>query len=468
MNTMKYIAIALLVLLMIDLKSNAQTSQNVGVINLDDINKMEVYHQSLNDKGIQNAVRNNSLKDISKSRFTNGSADVYFSNRVKTKGITDQKQSNRCWLYTGLNMLRPIVIERFKLTEFEFSQSYLYFYDQLEKSNLFLENVISTATLPLNDPKVDWLMKNPIGDGGQWTGVVNLIEKYGVVPSEVMPESYQALNTSILTGLLSSKLRENALILRSKAKTKIAATALQQIKIQMLSEIYHILAVSLGEPPKKFTWRFKNSEGQISAFKEYDPKGFYAEFVGINLRDYVMLMNDPSRPYNKLYEIENDRHILEGTNWKYINLDIDQIKSFAIASIKDNQAMYFSCDVGKQLDSKNGFLDLLNYDYESVFKVKFTMDKSQRIQTFASSSSHGMVLVAVDINEENKATKWLLENSWGNTGFDGHLVMSDDWFGEYMFRLVVNKKYITPEVLEMLNQQPTLLPPWDPMFSQEL
>jgi len=236
----------------------------------------------------------------------------------------------------------------------------------------------------------------------------------------------------------------------------------------MLSETYRMLAISLGEPPTDFVWRYKDKDGKLSEPKKYTPKSFYEEAIGVDLTSYVMLMNDPSRKYYKLYEIDYDRHIYEGGNWKYINLPTKDIKEFAKASIMDNEAMYFSCDVGKQLNRTKGLLDVNNYNYGELFGVDFSMDKTQRIQTFESGSSHGMTLIAVDIDADGNSVKWLLENSWGaSNGFNGHLLMTDKWFDEYMFRLVINKKYISEEILKILKQNPIFLPPWDPMFSAD-
>jgi len=455
-------SIALLIPLLI------QAQNKPGSISTEMLSDMHNNFAKSNSKAVQNAIMHNSIKNLAKSRNTNGSEDTYFSNEVKTKGITNQQKSGRCWLFTGMNVLRPIVINKYNLSDFEFSQSYLFFYDQLEKANLFLEGIIATKDKPMDDKKVDWLFSNPIGDGGQWTGLVDLVEKYGIVPSDVMPESYQADNTAMMSKLLRMKLREDGLFLREMAKNKESSKSIERKKVEMLSDVYHILALSLGEPIKKFNWRYKDSDGKVSDIKEYTPKSFYEEFVGINLDDYVMFMNDPSREFNKLYEIEYDRHRFDGRNWKYINLDIEKVKEFAKASILDNQAMYFSCDVGKQLDSKNGYLNLTNFDYSTLMGIRFDMDKKQRILTHASGSTHGMTLVAVDLNKDGKPKKWLLENSWGNVGFNGHLIMSDSWYDEYMFRIVIQKKYISEDILKILEQKPIMLPPWDPMFSEEL
>ncbi|OQX82268.1 MAG: aminopeptidase [Bacteroidetes bacterium 4484_276] len=419
-------------------------------------------------RALINAISNNDIQKLAVNRENEGKIDKYFSNRIKVKGITDQNSSGRCWLYTGLNVIRIPVIEKYQMEGFQLSQTYPFFWDQLEKANLFLEGIIQTIDQPLDNKRVEWLLKNPINDGGQWTGVVDVVDKYGLVPFEIMPDTKNSESTRWMSRLLRRKLREQAMDLRQMNVDGANKKGLEKKKVGMLSEIYRILVLSLGDPPTNFDWRYKKTDGSLSGLKAYTPMSFYREFVNVDLNDYVMFMNDPSRPYNKLYEIDYDRHIFEGGNWKYINLPADEIKRFAIESIKNNEAMYFSCDVGKQLDKKEGTLDINNYDYADLFGVKFDMDKTERIQTRESGSSHGMNLVGVDLDENDKPGKWLLENSWGaKSGFEGFLIMTDDWFDEYMFRLVVHKKFVSPDALKILDTEPVLLPPWDPMFMPE-
>lgn len=422
------------------------------------------YAATPEQKAVKNALASNSIAALAVNSENLAMCDTHFSHRVTTRGITNQKSSGRCWLFTGLNVLRAKMIREYDLPEFEFSQNYCSFYDLLEKSNLFLQAVIDTRDAGLDDRKVDWLMKNPIGDGGQFTGVSNLIMKYGVVPKSAMPETYQSDNTSGMTSILKQKLREYALELRAMQPAKI-----QERKTEMLTEIYRILVECLGVPPTEFEWTYYDKSGNEVTRRTYTPKSFYDEFIGEDLeRNYVMIMNDPSREYGKVYEIEYDRHVYDGENWLYVNLPIERIKDIAIASIKDNTAMYFSCDVGKFMDRAKGTLDLKNFDYESLFATSFPMDKRERIQTFASGSSHAMTLIAVDLNEAEDPVKWMVENSWGaSSGYQGCLIMTDEWFDEYMFRLVAERKYVPEDVLKMLDQKPTLLPAWDPMFSPE-
>ena len=422
------------------------------------------------DRAIHNAMAANDVRTLAVNQANQTEMDTYFTYSVPSKGITDQQSSGRCWLFTGLNVMRSKVINKHNLPGLTFSHVYNFFYDQLEKSNLFLQAIIDTGDKPMDDKTVEWLFKNPLSDGGTFTGVADLVAKYGIVPAGVMPETYASNNTSRFTSLIKRKLREDGLILRDKIAAGAKKKELETLKTEMLSEVYRILVLGFGEPVTTFKWAPKDAQGKYMwEPKEYTPRSFYAEFVGEDYQhDYIMLMNDPSRDYWKVYEIDFDRHVYDGHNWLYINLPIEEIKQMAFASIKDSTMMYFSCDVAKQLDSKRGSLDMNNYDYESLFGVTFGMDKKQRIQTFDSGSSHAMTLMAVDVAEDGTFKKWMVENSWGaSSGYRGHLIMTDEWFNEYMVRLVVNKKYVPARVLDVLKQKPVRLPAWDPMFAEE-
>lgn len=440
----------------------AQAQQ--GGITQDMLNQIKSsYKHTPADKAIYNAMAETSIAVLAKNHENLANFDTNFTNKVVSHGITDQQQSGRCWLFTGLNVLRAQMMAKYGLDEMEFSQNCCFFYDQLEKANLFLQGIIDTREKPMDDKMVEWLFRNPISDGGQFTGISDVIGKYGVVPSSVMPETYSSENTSQIARLVGLKLREFGLQLRDEAAKGVKVSALEAKKTEMLSTVYRMLALAFGEPVERFTWTMNGET------KEYTPQSFYQEYLGNDLtNNYVMLMNDPSREYYKCYEIDFDRHVYDGKNWTYVNLPVEDIKAMAIESIKDSTMMYFSCDVAKFLDSKRGTLDLKNFDYESLMGTTFGMNKKQRVQTFASGSSHAMTLMAVDLDKDGKPKKWMVENSWGaEAGYKGHLIMTDEWFDEYMFRLVVEKKYVPEKVLNILKQKPIRLPAWDPMFAPE-
>ena len=428
------------------------------------------YNPSATEKALQNIILANPIKTLSVNQENLTELDTYFSNSVNSKGITNQESSGRCWLFTGMNVMRAKMIAEQNLDEFQFSQVYSFFFDQLEKSNLFLQSIIDTRKKPQDDRVVEWLFKNPLSDGGTFTGVADIITKYGIVPKGVMRETYTSNNTDAFNSLLQRKLREFGVRLRDASAKGAKEKELLAMKKEQLKVVYKMLVQVYGVPPTEFEWAPKDANGKYREQpQKYTPKSFYQKFVGGDLQnDFVMLMNDPTRPYWKCYEIEYDRHAYDGHNWLYVNLPLDEIKQMAIASIKDSTMMYFSCDVGKFLDSKRGTLDINNYNYDKLFGIEFTMDKRERVMTYDSGSSHAMTLKAVDIDSNGKPTKWQVENSWGAaSGFKGTLIMTDEWFDEYMFRLVVNKKYVPAKVLDVLKEKPTMLPAWDPMFTPE-
>lgn len=421
------------------------------------------------DRALDNAVAANDIKVLALNNETMAQFDTEFSNKVNSKGITNQKGSGRCWLFSGLNVLRAQMIAKYNLGAMEFSQNYCFFYDQLEKSNLFLQAIIDNGKKPMDDRTVDWLFHNPLSDGGTFCGVADIVSKYGLVPATVMPETFSSNSTGTYSMLLKTKLREYGLTLRRMIAEGKTDKQVMAKKVEMLGVVYKMLVRCFGVPPQQFTYTLRNAAGKVISTKEYTPKSFYEEHIGIDLNNnYFMFMNDPSREYYKTYEIDLDRHSYDGHNWVFLNVPMQDIKDMAIASIKDSTMMYMSCDVGKYNDSKRGYSDPDVYNYGEIFGVDFPMDKKDRISTFASGSTHAMTLMAVDLNAQGKSKKWMVENSWGPTsGFKGHIIMSDKWFDEYLFRLVVAKKYVPAKLADMMKQKPVLLPAWDPLFQPE-
>ena len=418
------------------------------------------------NRAIANAIAANSIDALAKNHQNARAFDTYFSIETPKQSITDQKSSGRCWMFSGLNVLRSNLAQRDSVN-MEFSQAYLFFWDQLEKANLMLQGVIDTAKEPIDHQRVQFFFHHPINDGGTFCGVSDLVDKYGLVPSEVMPESYSSDNTSMAAKIVSSKLREFGLQLRDMVAAKKSAADINKAKTQMLSEVYRILCLTIGEPAQTFTYAFKDKDGKaLAPAKEYTPLQFAKEVVGGPITGtFIMAMNDPRRPYYKTYEVEYDRHTYDGHNWKYVNLPMEDIEQMAIASLKDGRKMYSSYDVGKFLDRKRGYADTENFDYGALFGTTFGMDKAQRISTFDSGSTHAMTLTAVDLDESGKAIKWKVENSWGATwGQQGCLIMTDRWFREYMFRLVVDKKYVPENILKAADSKPVMLMPEDPLF----
>ena len=424
------------------------------------------------DKALFNALASNKIDDLAKNFGNNRYTDNHFSVETAKQSIHNQKSSGRCWMFSSFNVLRSdFARNHADSVGVDFSHVYLFFFDQLEKANLMLQGVIDNAKKPMDDQRVQFFFKNPLNDGGTFCGAADLAPKYGLVPMSVQPETFSAENTSKISSLISTKLREFGLELRKMVADGKKAAAINQRKTEMLGTVYHMLSITMGEPVKEFTYQFRNKDGKaVGEPRRFTPKSFYDEVVGHPLEGtFIMVMNDPRRPYHKTYEVEYDRHVYDGQNWKYLNLPVEDIAQLAIASLKDGKKMYSSYDVGKQLDRASGYLDTENFDYGSLFSTSFNkMNKAERIATFDSGSTHAMTLTAVDLDKDSNPVKWKVENSWGtNNGVNGCLIMTNRWFNEYMFRLVVDKKYVPETLLKEFEQKPVMVMPEDPLFGQD-
>ena len=405
-----------------------------GSVTTEMLTKFRKHSSSKADKAIQNALIVNGIDLLATRPNTAEVNDTYFSNEAPSKGITDQAASGRCWLFTGLNVMRAHVIKQQALKSFEFSQSFNSFYDQLEKANLFLQSIIDKADKPMSDKTVEWLFKNPISDGGTFTGVQDIVTKYGAVPAEVMPESYNANNTSRMASLISLKLREHGLTLRKAYAAGERGKQLAARTEEMLSVIYRILTSCLGEPPTAFTYAVKSADGRPMKEEKYTPLSFYQRFVGWDLENnYVLLMNDPTRPYHKTYAIDLDRHTYDGHNWTYLNLPIEEIKQMAIASIKDSVRMYMSCDVGKFYNKKSGVLGMsggISSDFRDIENAAADGNKLAEVALeafryriikyvgayIAAMGGVDAICFTAGVGENDKETRRIVGNAFGYLG----------------------------------------------------
>lgn len=445
--------------------SLAAGAQTIGKAELADIQGSFVKDDAT--LAIQNMLTaDKNIKTKVYSYEKKSSIDHFFKYRTSVSGITDQQSSGRCWLFTSMNHLRPLVMEKYNISSFDFSHNYCSFYDLLEKSNLFLENVIATADRSFDDREVVTFFQSPIDDGGVWNLFYNVAEKYGVVPADVFPETEHSNNTSQMIGILKERLRTGGYAIREAAEKGAKPKALRAQKIEIMKDIYRVLALCLGEPPTEFTWKYKDKSGEVKTLTA-TPMEFYKGIIPdpYDPQTYVMIMNDPTREYYKVYDIKNYTNTVEGLDWVYLNLPNEDIKAAALKSIKDNEPMYASCDVGKQSNTTDGILDVNLYDYQKLLGIDLSMDKKARILTRQSGSSHAMLLVACDTDDNDVPVKWQFENSWGaSSGNHGYLTFTDDWFSEYMFRLVINRKYLDSKAIDALKTKPVQLPVWDYMF----
>ncbi|MGY3724062.1 bleomycin hydrolase [Granulicatella balaenopterae] len=390
-----------------------------------------------------------------------------FSVDVEVGAVANQKASGRCWMFAALNTFRHKLLKSHNLKEFELSQSYTFFWDKYEKANYFHENILKTANQEVTSREVSFLLQTPQQDGGQWDMIVSIFDKYGVVPKTVMPESVSSSASSVLNSYLNKKLRKDAMILRRLVKDNATEEEIAATRKQMMEEIYQILSVSLGTPPETFDFEYRDSEKEYHCVKDLTPQTFFKQFVGINLDDYVSVINAPTKdkPFNRSFTVDMLGNVVGGREVKYLNVDMETFKDLAIKQLKDGESIWYGCDVGQSSDRKAGIMAMDTFDVENLFDVDFTTTKAERLEFGESLMTHAMVLTGVDI-VDGKSTKWKVENSWGDKiGDKGFFVMSDEWMDEYTYQIVIKKDYLTEEQLKAFNEEPIVLAPWDPMGS---
>jgi bleomycin hydrolase len=444
-------------------------------------------------RAMRNALTATGIKGIAENREILAGHDDTFSHKIKTKGISNQKSSGRCWMFAGCNLTKQVLLNKLDLDEFEFSQIYLQFWDKLEKANKFLECMIAWRDRDLMDREVVLLLQDPCPDGGYWESFADLVTKYGVVPKEVMAETASSEDTNMMNRVLAIALRRQATELRDIYRQTGSVAKTREAKEKMLAEIYRVLVLNLGEPPAEFTWRYKpkekdkeNKEGgekkgeddspkdkksddykveqKWSERRTFTPMSFYKEFVGLDLSQYVNIADDPIRPKGKHYEIDLTNSVQGGRNSNYANVDIQVLRDAVVKSLLDNKAVCFDADVSPDQDRAKGIMARDLYDYESVYGVKLGLSKAERLLFRDSTVNHGMTFIGVDLRD-GKPVKWLVENSWGSDGgHNGLWTMYDDWFADNVYKVIVHRDYVPAETLKILDQPAIKLPVWDPMW----
>ncbi|EMD00653.1 hypothetical protein BAUCODRAFT_566432 [Baudoinia panamericana UAMH 10762] len=389
----------------------------------------------------------------------------YFNLTITHEGspVTNQRSSGRCWIFAATNVFRVAVQQKYDIEKFELSQAYLFFWDKVEKANYFLESILDTADQPVDGRLVSSLMSSPVGDGGQWDMIVNLVSKYGIVPQSLYPDSWNAQNSSFMDRLLTTKLREDGLKLRSLLKQSASVNEITDAKEGMMREIVRILTLSLGPPPeadKKFTWEFYDSK---KTFKTVSLTPL--EFAhSTRVKEFFSLLNDPRNEYERLLTVDHLGNVWDGQPITYVNVDKGVQKQACIAMLKKGLPIFFGSDVGKYSDSAKGIMDTDLIDYSLGYDVSLGMTKAQRLQTGESMMTHAMVLTAVHLDRDGKPVRWRVENSWSDkAGTDGYFVMSDEWMDEFCYQVVVDPSVVSQSVRDVLKQKPKVLPLWDPM-----
>ncbi|MFC2549702.1 aminopeptidase C [Streptococcus sanguinis] len=415
---------------------------------------------------MENAISHNGLLASLEKRSAAVENTPVFSLDLTKDKVSDQKASGRCWMFAALNTFRHKMIAGFQLEDFELSQAHTFFWDKYEKSNWFLEQVIATADQELTSRKVKFLLDTPQQDGGQWDMVVSLFEKYGVVPKSVYPESISSSNSRELNQILNKLLRQDAQILRELMAEGANSSELQAKKEELLQEVFNFLAMNLGLPPRQFDFSYRDKDNHFHSESGLTPLTFYQKYVDLKLADYVSIINAPTadKPYGRSYTVEMLGNVVGSKPVRYLNVEMDRLKELAITQMKAGETVWFGSDVGQSSNRKAGVMAEGMHDFTASMDIRLTQDKAGRLDYSESLMTHAMVLTGVDLDENGKAKKWKVENSWGEkVGNKGYFVASDAWMNEYTYQIVVRKEFLTAAELAAYEAEPLVLAPWDPM-----
>lgn len=425
----------------------------------------EAFEKNSKQVALQRGVVKNGIRASAENVQTHVENTPVFSIDLATGKVANQKQSGRCWMFAALNTFRHKMLTSFQLKDFELSQNYTCFWDKYEKANYFYENILNTAEQPTTSREVAFLLQVPQQDGGQWDMIVSLFQKYGVVPKSVMPESSNSSNSRDLNNYLNKLLRKHAVLLRQMVAEEATEEEIQANREAMLQEVYNLLAISLGTPPTEFDFEYRDEEKNYHLDRNLTPQSFYEKYVGVDLDEYVSIINAPTedKPFMKSYTVDMLGNVVGGKQVKYLNLEMDEFKELAVKQLEQGESVWFGCDVGQSSTRDSGIMALDAYDVEDLFDVDLTMTKAERLDYGESLMTHAMVLTGVDLID-GQAKKWKVENSWGEkVGEKGFFVMSDEWMDEYTYQIVVRKEFLSEEQLAAFEAEPTVLAPWDPM-----
>ncbi len=403
--------------------------------------------------GVQQASFNTeAVRDINRT----------FSIEIPTDAVTNQKQSGRCWLFAALNVMRHQFAKKYHAKNFVFSQAYLFFWDRIERANIYFDHILETADKPIDDRTVHFYLQGPDTDGGQWHMAVSLIRKYGLVPDYAYGESFTANNTAAFNQALNMKLREDGLVLRELAQ-KGDQDEIEKKRKEFLNEVYRMAVIAFGEPTQKFDLEYRDDDNKYQLDQNLTPLDFFHKYFEDDLDEYVVLFNAPDHEFDKLYALPFEDNVEGGTPIQFLNTEIDNLKQAAIKQLEAGKTIWFGCDVGKESDRQKGLMVKNLHQTDTLFNIETKLDKKERLLTGASGSTHAMTLVGVDV-VNGKPRQWKVENSWGDkVGKNGYFVMSDDWFDEYLFKVVVKKKYLPKKLVELAEGKATPVPCWDSM-----
>ncbi len=415
---------------------------------------------------LRHALSENTLDSVVQSHDKVEDTQFVFSIDIETLPVTNQKRSGRCWIFSASNVLREIIAKKCNIKgQFEISQNYIAYFDKIEKFNYFAQSLIDLVEQGAkhDDRKVAFLLSG-VGDGGQWQMFVNLVKKYGIVPKNAFPETFQSSNTANSSSLCNSALREFASKIFKSWEANKDHDKLMKLKEEFVDKVYNILTSAFGIPPQSFDFEYVDKDNKYHIEADLTPLEFFNKYIGEEIDDFVSVINAPTKDkkYNKTYQIEYVGNVYGGKPVTHLNLSFERMEKAIINQLKDGEIVWFGSDVSYFGDREKGVWDTQGFDYLTAFGVNKVFDKADMLDFYQSAMNHAMCIVGVNL-KKGKPIRWKIENSWGNaSGENGLYIMSEPFFKAFTYQAAIRKKYLLKEELDALEKDAKLLPPWDP------
>ena len=385
-----------------------------------------------------------------------------FNVEVKSLPVCNQRQSGRCWIFAGLNVIREKIAKEINCPNFELSQNYISLYDKIEKCNWAMEVLISMKDRDIDDRELKFILSCPVGDGGQWDMFVSLVDKYGLMPKDAHFENAQSNSTMFSNRLINTTLRQFAAAVHNKSDKEVEA-----LRDEYLVKFYNLLSNCFGVPAEKFEFSYIDKDGKLHEEGEYTPVEFAEKF---HIKEYLSnmqsIVNAPTsdKEYLKTYTIKYLGNVVGGKKVIHLNLEMSRVEELIINQLKDGKVVWFGSDVGYYGDRTSGTWDINMFDYKTPFDMDYEMDKAESMDYLVSAMNHAMVITGVQLDKAGKPVRWKIENSWGaDVGDKGYFVMSERFFEKYVYQAVVEKDYLNEKELAALKEEPVELKPWDPL-----
>ena len=431
------------------------------------------YSKKRHNKILQNAISKNPTHEILLDHENTKHITHSFKKRIKLKTkITDQLVSGRCWIFSFLNMMRYQIIKDYQLPlNFELSQSYLSFYDKLEKSYYFLQKIVETKNYQTNDRLIEWLFKNYFNEGGNWNMLVNLISKYGIVPKSVMPETYQSSHSRSLDTFLY----QNLLRISSNIRNNRTGSNLQKYLNKQMYFIYRLLVIFLGHPPTSFTWEYVDTKNKHHQIDNLTPLKFSNNYIKFNPEEWITCGNFPLKqyPYYNKYNIKYCNNMIDGQETNILNIPISEIELLMKDSLDDDIPVWAAVDWDKYYSCEYSILDPNIYDYRSIGHRD--VNKTISLEYNVSKPNHAVLIIGYNTNDKGSIDRWLIENSHGrdrcksaknfraNRMGKGYVTMTTTWLKQYLYQIVIKSKYLKKQLLTKITKKPIVVNPWDPL-----